>query len=115
MENNETRISGKTERKVLTCEHLKFIPASQFKEWDGDPKTIFIYTSRINGRNYKSKREMVGYVTTYADRKKGEQWCFHQADMNLVADTVGIIFEFLKRMNGGMIKLDLEKGELELL
>ena len=101
--------------KGLVCKHLEFIPASQSEEWDGDPKTIFIYTSRINGRNYKKKRELVGKVTAFADRKKGEQWCFHQADMNLVADTVGIISEFLKGMNGGMIKLDLEKGELELL
>lgn len=112
MKNNETRISGKTEIKGLTCEHLEFIPASQFKEWDGDHRTILIYTRRINGRNYKVKRGFVGAVTSFTDRKKGEQWQFRQADVNLVADTVGIIFEFLKRMNGGMIKLDLEKGEL---
>ena len=112
MENNETEISGKTEIKGLVCKHLEFIPASQFEEWDGDPKTIVVFTSRINGRNYKEKRELIGYVTTYVDRKKDEQWCFRPGDFNLEADTVGIIFEFLKRMNGGMTKLDLEKGEL---
>ena len=112
MENNETEISGKTEIKGLVCKHLEFIPASQFKEWDGDHRTILIYTSRINGRNYKVKREFVGKVTAFTDRKKGEQWCFRPGDFNLEADTVGIIFEFLKRMNGGITKLDLEKGEL---
>lgn len=101
--------------KGLVCKHLEFIPASQFEEWDGDPKTIFIYTSRINGRNYKVRRAIVGYVTAYADRKKGERWCFRPSDFNLEADTVGIISEFLKGMNGGMVKLDTEKGELELL
>lgn len=101
--------------KGLVCKHLEFIPASQSEEWDGDPKTIFIYTSRINGRNYKSKREMVGKVTAFTDRKKGEQWHFRSCFLNLEADTVGIISAFLKGMNGGMIKLDPEKGELELL
>lgn len=101
--------------KALISKHLAFVLASEFKEWDGDLKTIFIYTSRINGRNYKKKRELVGKVTAFTDRKKGEQWCFRSCFLNLEADTVGIISEFLKSMNGGMIKLDLEKGELELL
>lgn len=101
--------------KGLVCKHLEFIPASQFEEWDGEPRAILIYTSRINGRNYKKKRELVGKVTAFTDRKKGEQWRFRQADVHLVADTVFIISTFLEGMNVGKIKLDLEKGELELL
>lgn len=101
--------------KVLVCKHLEFIPASQFEEWDGEPRAILIYTSRINGRNYKKKRELVGKVTAFADRKKGEQWCFRQADLNLVADTVLIIAKFLEDMNAGRIRLDPEKGELKSL
>lgn len=115
MENNETKISEGTEIKGLVCGHLKFIPASQFEEWDGDHKTIVIFTSRINGRNYKVKREIVGYVTACADRKKGEHWHFCPGNCTLAADTVFIISIFLEGMNVGKIKLDLEKGELELL
>ena len=98
--------------KGLVCKHLEFIPASTFKEWDGDPRAILIYTSRINGRNYKVKRKIVGAVTAFTDRKKGEQWRFRQADVSLVADTAIIIAKFLNDMNTGKIKLDPEKGEL---
>ena len=98
--------------KALVCKHLGFIPASQFKEWDDEPKAILIYTSRINGRNYKVRREIVGAVTAFTDRKKGEQWRFRQADVNLVADTAIIIAKFLVDMNTGRVKLDPEKGEL---
>ena len=98
--------------KGLVCKHLEFIPASTFEEWNGNPKTIFIYTSRINGRKYKVRREIVGAVTAFTDRKKGEQWRFRQADVNLVADTAIIIAKFLVDMNTGRVKLDPEKGEL---
>ena len=101
--------------KALVCKHLGFIPASQFKEWDDEPKAILIYPSRINGRNYKNKREVIGKVTPYTDRKKGKQWCYCQADVNLEADSVCIISDFLERMNDGRIKFNPEKGELELL
>ena len=99
--------------KGLVCKHLEFIPACQFEKWDGDPRAILIYTSRINGRNYKKKRELVGKVTAFTDRKKGEQWCFCQADMNLVADTIIMIAWFLHDMNTGRIKFNQEKKELE--
>ena len=101
--------------KILVCKHLEFIPASQFKEWDGEPRAILIYTSRINGRNYKKKRELVGMVTAFTDRKKGEQWQFRQANINLVADTAIIIAKFLVDMDIGRIKFDPEKGELKSL
>lgn len=99
--------------KGLVCKHLEFIPAYQFKKWDGDPRAILIYTSRINGRNYKKKRELVGKVTAFANRKKGEQWCFRQADMNLEADTAIMIAGFLHDMNTGRVKFNQEKKELE--
>lgn len=99
--------------KGLVCKHLEFIPASQFEEWDGDPRAILIYTSRINGRNYKKKRELVGAVTAFTDRKKGEHWRLSQVDMHLVADTVLIIAGFLHGMDIGRIKFNQEKKELE--
>ena len=96
--------------KGLVCKHLVFIPACQFKKWDGDPRAILIYTSRINGRNYKEKHELVGKVTAFIDSKKGEQWRFCQANnINLVADTIIIIAAFLHDMNTGRIKFNQEK------
>lgn len=115
MENNETKISEETEIKGLVFKHLAFAPSFQFKEWKGDPKAILVFTSRINGRNYKTKSMLVGVVTARVDRKKGERWCFHSCNLNLEADTVFIISVFLEGMNVGKIKFDPEKGELELL
>jgi len=92
--------------------HLEFIPAYQFENWDGDPRAILIYTSRINGRNYKKKRELVGEVTAFTDRKKGEQWRFCQANhINLVADTIIIIAKFLEDMNTGRVVNSIQRKE----
>lgn len=101
--------------KALSHEHISFVHSSQIKGWKGDPKAILVITSRINGRHYKKRFEVVGKVTPYADRKKGERWRFCPACMDLEADTVLIIAKFLDDMNARKIKFDPEKGDLELL
>lgn len=95
---------------ALNNKHLDFVPNKMVKHPAKDNNTIFVFSSRNNGKIYKKKRVEVGLIYKHP---KAKVWVFHPiSDRAYEFDTLFIISFFLKNLKTKVIRYDKDKGEL---